>query len=110
MTLGTLQPIGFNTLDHTNFQLPAALALAMSRDGSSGGVIRTAVITETGVEREVSTRNVAQGWPQFTWNAISDPAWQRAAQILGEVNSDCILLSFYFEPQLKLPQWSWPPA
>eukprot|EP00055_Hartaetosiga_balthica_P016451 m.104270 g.104270 ORF g.104270 m.104270 type:complete len:212 (-) comp9108_c0_seq3:777-1412(-) len=29
------------------------LALAMSRDGSSGGVIRTAVITEEGVEREV---------------------------------------------------------
>ncbi|KAJ3063641.1 Proteasome subunit beta type-1 [Quaeritorhiza haematococci] len=28
-----------------------ALALAMSRDGSSGGVIRLAVITETGVER-----------------------------------------------------------
>jgi 20S proteasome subunit beta 1 len=28
-----------------------ALALAMSRDGSSGGVIRMAVITEKGVER-----------------------------------------------------------
>jgi 20S proteasome subunit beta 1 len=28
-----------------------ALALAMSRDGSSGGVIRMAVITEAGVER-----------------------------------------------------------
>lgn len=28
-----------------------ALALAMSRDGSSGGVIRLAVITEEGVER-----------------------------------------------------------
>ena len=30
-----------------------ALALAMARDGSSGGVIRTAVITADGVEREV---------------------------------------------------------
>jgi 20S proteasome subunit beta 1 len=29
----------------------AALALAMSRDGSSGGVIRMCVITEEGVER-----------------------------------------------------------
>jgi 20S proteasome subunit beta 1 len=28
-----------------------ALALAMSRDGSSGGVIRMAVITKDGVER-----------------------------------------------------------
>ncbi|EDQ90240.1 uncharacterized protein MONBRDRAFT_35094 [Monosiga brevicollis MX1] len=34
-----------------------ALALAMSRDGSSGGVIRTAVITEAGVEREVVLGN-----------------------------------------------------
>ena len=30
---------------------PSALALAMSRDGSSGGVIRMCVITEDGVER-----------------------------------------------------------
>ncbi|XP_014665642.1 PREDICTED: proteasome subunit beta type-6-like [Priapulus caudatus] len=30
-----------------------SLALAMMRDGSSGGVIRTAVITEKGVERKV---------------------------------------------------------
>jgi 20S proteasome subunit beta 1 len=29
----------------------AALALAMSRDGSSGGVIRMAVIQDSGVER-----------------------------------------------------------
>lgn len=32
-------------------QDPAALALAMSRDGSSGGTIRMCVITEGGVER-----------------------------------------------------------
>jgi 20S proteasome subunit beta 1 len=31
--------------------LLTALALAMSRDGSSGGVIRMCVITEAGVER-----------------------------------------------------------
>lgn len=30
---------------------PLALALAMSRDGSSGGTIRMAVIQESGVER-----------------------------------------------------------
>lgn len=30
---------------------PLALALAMSRDGSSGGTIRMVVITEDGVER-----------------------------------------------------------
>jgi hypothetical protein len=35
----------------TPFVLPIALALAMSRDGSSGGVIRMCVITESGVER-----------------------------------------------------------
>ena len=31
--------------------LSLAISLAMSRDGSSGGVIRLAVITEEGVER-----------------------------------------------------------
>jgi 20S proteasome subunit beta 1 len=31
--------------------ITTALALAMARDGSSGGVIRMAVITEDGVER-----------------------------------------------------------
>ena len=31
----------------------SALSLAMARDGSSGGVIRSAVITEGGVEREM---------------------------------------------------------
>ena len=30
-----------------------AVALAMARDGSSGGVIRTAVVTKDGVEREM---------------------------------------------------------
>lgn len=34
-----------------NINVLAALALAMSRDGSSGGVIRMCVITEEGVER-----------------------------------------------------------
>ena len=32
---------------------PIALSLAMARDGSSGGVIRLAAITEAGVERRV---------------------------------------------------------
>lgn len=35
----------------TNSLLSIALSLAMSRDGSSGGVIRMCVITEEGVER-----------------------------------------------------------
>ncbi|XP_017879894.1 proteasome subunit beta type-6-like, partial [Ceratina calcarata] len=35
----------------------STLALAMSRDGSSGGVIRTGVITEKGVERNVILGN-----------------------------------------------------
>lgn len=30
-----------------------ALSIAMARDGSSGGVIRLAVITQTGIERKV---------------------------------------------------------
>jgi 20S proteasome subunit beta 1 len=34
-----------------NINVLVALALAMSRDGSSGGVIRMCVITEEGVER-----------------------------------------------------------
>ena len=34
-----------------------ALAMAMQRDGSSGGVIRTAVLTEAGAEREVKVWN-----------------------------------------------------
>ena len=34
-----------------------ALALAMSRDGSSGGVIRLGVITENGIERQIVLGN-----------------------------------------------------
>ena len=33
----------------------SGLALAIARDGSSGGVIRMAIITEDGVERSVFT-------------------------------------------------------
>jgi 20S proteasome subunit beta 1 len=32
-----------------------AVSLAMSRDGSSGGVIRTVVITDAGVTRDMTT-------------------------------------------------------
>lgn len=35
----------------------SALALAMSRDGSSGGVVRLGIITEEGVERRVILGN-----------------------------------------------------
>ena len=35
----------------------AALALAMARDGSSGGIIRLAAITKDGVERSTITGN-----------------------------------------------------
>ena len=37
------------------FSIPPALALAMARDGSSGGVIRIASIEEGGVERFLFT-------------------------------------------------------
>ena len=44
-----------------------ALALAMSRDGSSGGVIRMAVITEEGVERLFIPGNeLPRFWVSFT--------------------------------------------
>ena len=40
-----------------------AIALAMSRDGSSGGVIRLAVITEGGIERLLfSGKNLPTFW------------------------------------------------
>lgn len=35
----------------------SALALAMERDGSSGGVVRLAAITEAGLERRVILGN-----------------------------------------------------
>lgn len=35
----------------TDLSILTALALAMSRDGSSGGTIRMAIIQESGVER-----------------------------------------------------------
>jgi 20S proteasome subunit beta 1 len=35
----------------------AALALAMSRDGSSGGVVRLGIITEDGIERRTVLGN-----------------------------------------------------
>lgn len=43
--------MGKNETTEIIFVCISALALAMSRDGSSGGVIRMAVITESGVER-----------------------------------------------------------
>lgn len=42
-----------NGLGGSLTRVPPALALAMVRDGSSGGVIRLAAITEEGVERTV---------------------------------------------------------
>jgi 20S proteasome subunit beta 1 len=47
-----------------------ALALAMSRDGSSGGVIRMAVITEKGVERLFVPGNEL---PTFEGGAMGAP-------------------------------------
>lgn len=41
----------------TGFFPPSALALAMERDGSSGGVIRLATISEEGVDRRVILGN-----------------------------------------------------
>lgn len=43
-----------------------AVALAMSRDGSSGGIIRLAVITKDGIEREFFAGNdVPKFWEKF---------------------------------------------
>lgn len=42
--------------------LVAALTLALTRDGSSGGVVRVAVITKDGVERQTFLHNEL---PQF---------------------------------------------
>ena len=39
------------------FSLLSAVALAMSRDGSSGGIIRLAAIDESGIERRVIVEN-----------------------------------------------------
>lgn len=39
------------------FFLLSAVALAMSRDGSSGGIIRLAAIDESGIERRVILGN-----------------------------------------------------
>ena len=39
------------------FFYPIAVSLAMSRDGSSGGVIRMAAITSDGLERKVLAGN-----------------------------------------------------
>ena len=39
------------------FSLLSAVALAMSRDGSSGGIIRLAAIDESGIERRVIVGN-----------------------------------------------------
>ena len=45
-----------------NFFFFLALSLAMARDGSSGGIIRTAIIDESGVERFMLPGNEL---PQF---------------------------------------------
>ena len=43
----------------------SALGLAIARDGSSGGVIRMAVITEKGVTRSVFTGSQIPTFPEF---------------------------------------------
>ena len=47
-----------------------ALALAMERDGSSGGVIRLAAIQESGVERQVL---LGDHIPKFTTATLPPP-------------------------------------
>jgi 20S proteasome subunit beta 1 len=43
-----------------------AIANAIARDGSSGGVIRTVVITKDGVEREMTSGdNIPRFRPEF---------------------------------------------
>lgn len=53
---------GFNAQQAESFVINS-VALAMSRDGSSGGVIRLAVITESGIERKlVAGKNIPVFW------------------------------------------------
>ena len=53
---------GFNALEAETFVINS-VALAMARDGSSGGVIRLAVITESGIEKKlISGKNIPVFW------------------------------------------------
>jgi 20S proteasome subunit beta 1 len=59
-----------------------ALALAMSRDGSSGGVIRMAVITEEGVERLFVPGDQL---PTFNGGAMGAPGAREDLKLAGEM-------------------------
>ena len=52
-----------------------AVSLAMWRDGSSGGVIRTVTISKEGVEREMvratQSRSLGSGQPGVSWVCLS---------------------------------------
>ena len=53
---------GFNASEAESFVVNS-VALAMARDGSSGGVIRLAVITESGIERKLfAGKNIPVFW------------------------------------------------
>lgn len=56
--------------DPSFLRLFTALALAMERDGSSGGVIRLAAIEESGVERRVL---LGDQIPKFTIATLPPP-------------------------------------
>lgn len=50
-----------------------AISLAIARDGSSGGVIRTVIITEDGVKREFLGNEQVQGLltrESVTWSLV----------------------------------------
>lgn len=62
-----------NVIKHSHVAsslVSSALALAMERDGSSGGVVRLAAITEEGLERSVILGNQLP--------KAKDPVWPAA--------------------------------
>lgn len=88
-----------------------ALALAMSRDGSSGGVIRMGIITDKGVERKVFVGSdlptFYEGWrqcfvfvleitctlPKLNKFIISNPIWKCFCQPMKrehQFNNFCV--------------------
>ena len=71
--------LSVSDLSHRSFNL--ALALAMSRDGSSGGCIRMCVITEGGVERMFIPGNeLPRFWEgKEVYEPVSERLWKGAS-------------------------------
>lgn len=90
----------------------AALTLAMERDGSSGGVVRLAVISEQGVERQVILGNQL---PKFSTVWISDlscsKTWRCFSRCLSykvpinKTSVDLFGVCFIYRSKIKMFGW-----